>query len=190
MFFCTVLTKFSNFLAKLKHSFWGKLKRYLHSFSQRSPSSKFSMHGIFFPYMEKNFHAWKKNSIGACNWPYTMTGMLLMWSKLYLWDQREQIWVILYSWLYKLPSKISCDWYRYRTSFTIFSAINNCFIRGCEHLRNIPISCKVSFRLPGKPFLSIHGIFFPCMEKNFHVWKKNSTHGNVRWRTSKCQKIW
>ena len=56
------------------------------------------------------------------------------------------------------------------TSFTIFPAICNSFIRGCEHFRNIPISCKVSFRLPGN-------LFSPSMEFFFHVWKKNSMHG-------------
>ena len=57
------------------------------------------------------------------------------------------------------------------TSFTIFPAIYNSIIRGCEHFRNIPISCKVSFRF------FFFGIFFPCVEKNFHAWKKISMHG-------------
>ena len=123
------------------------------------------------------FHAWKRISIHGKKIPYGPATDHIPWQECCLCDQnfifkyqREQIWVILYSWLYKLPSKISCGWYRYRTSFTIFPAIYNSFIRGCEHFRNIPISCKVSFRLPGKPFFSIHGFFF-------HVWKKNSMHG-------------
>ena len=54
-------------------------------------------------------------------------------------------------------------------------AISDTFGANLEHPSVIKRSLK---RLSWK-FFSIHGIFFPCMEKKFHAWKKQMEGFNI-----------
>ena len=61
----------------LKHSGWHKMTTYQQLWKF------FSMHGKkfpwmenFFPYMEKNFHAWKKNPWEPFGWPFNVPKVL------------------------------------------------------------------------------------------------------------------